>query len=57
MGMYLPPYANEIYSQELVMSLDIRAKKCANLWKQLNWLEEQCRGPYLASNRITHTDY
>ena len=38
------------------MKLETRAKKLAEIWKQLNWLEEQCKGPYLAGDRITHAD-
>merc|ERR1719198_743216 len=33
-----------------------RAAKLAELWKQLTWLNEHVKGPYLAGDRITHAD-
>lgn len=38
------------------MKSDTRAKKLAEIWKQLTWLESQVKGPYLAGDRITHAD-
>jgi len=37
--MYITPYATEFCSEERVMKLDVRAKKLAEIWKQLTWLE------------------
>lgn len=54
--MYLSPYVTEFCSAERVMKLDTRAKKLAEIWKQLTWLESQVKGPYLAGDRITHAD-
>lgn len=33
-----------------------RASKLAEIWKQLTWLEEQCRGDYLAGEHLSHAD-
>ena len=33
-----------------------RAAKLAEIWKQLTWLEEQCRGKYLAGDHLSHAD-
>jgi len=54
--MYLSPYVTKFCAAERVMDLDTRSKKLAEIWKQLNWLEDQCKGPYLAGDKITHAD-
>lgn len=39
-----------------VMGKDERAAKLKELWKQLSWLEENIKQPYMAGDRVTHAD-
>lgn len=55
-AMYLPPYETPHSGKERAMDRATRAAKLAELWKQLTWLNEHVKGPYLAGDRITHAD-
>ena len=67
-AMYLAPYATDHCAEErAIKSTEVRAKKIAEIWKQLNLLEDhlnatintsQRKGSsyYLAGNMLTHAD-
>jgi len=55
--MYLPPFETPFGSAERAMDRATRAAKLAEIWKQLNWLEEQCVGPYLTGSAVTLADF
>merc|ERR1712113_602237 len=54
--MYLAPYETKFCQASRCMNNEIRAKKLAEIWKQLNWLENKIKAPYMAGDRITHAD-
>lgn len=54
--MYLTPYPTDYCSKERTMSIEVRAAKVAEIYKQLSWLECQVQLPYLAGNRLSHAD-
>lgn len=54
--MYLAPHVTPHCSAERVMDAATRAAKLAEIWKQLNWLEDKIVGPFMAGERITHAD-
>eukprot|EP00929_Paragymnodinium_shiwhaense_P012367 TRINITY_DN11942_c0_g2_i1.p1 TRINITY_DN11942_c0_g2~~TRINITY_DN11942_c0_g2_i1.p1 ORF type:complete len:623 (+),score=119.13 TRINITY_DN11942_c0_g2_i1:62-1930(+) len=57
--MYLAPYETPHCRKGREMDRPTRASKLAELWKQLNWLEETARaqgGPFLAGERPTFAD-
>jgi len=55
-AMYLAPYETKWCRQERCMDKATRAKKLAEIWKQLSWLEENMVGPYLAGSYVTLAD-
>lgn len=55
-AMYLPPYQTPHTSQDRAMDRPTRAAKLAELWKQLNWLEQNIKEPYMGGERVTHAD-
>merc|ERR1712137_1166682 len=54
--MYLAPYPTPHCAPERCMDAQTRAAKCAELFKQLTWLEENIKGPWIAGERITIAD-
>jgi glutathione S-transferase len=54
--MYLAPYETKFCAASRCMSRDTRAKKLAELWKQLNWLEQHVKGPNLCGDELTAAD-
>lgn len=55
--MYLAPYETVHCPARRCMSNEIRAKKLAEIFKQLTWLEAQIKAPYMAGDRLTHADF
>ena len=39
------------------MDTQTRAAKIAEIWKQLNWLEQNIKGPFLAGNAVSLADF
>jgi len=56
-AMYLAPYETKWCAAFRVMDRPTRAAKLAEIWKQLKWLEGQCRGNFLAGAAVTHADF
>lgn len=54
--LYLDPYPTEFTPAARTMRVEIRAAKVAEIYKQLTWLEEQIRLPYMAGDSLTHAD-
>ena len=55
--MYLPSVPNAQISIDRCMDIKTRAAKLAELNKQLNWMEKECKfGPYLCGSQLTHAD-
>ena len=54
--MYLDPYPTPFTPAERTMTVKVRAAKLAEIFKQLSWLEEQIRLPYMAGDTVTHAD-
>jgi len=54
--MYLAPHETKFCSAARAMSTGRRAKKLAEIWKHLTWLEGRVIGPYLAGEQLTHAD-
>lgn len=55
-SMYLSPYETKWCRPERAMDRATRAAKLAEIWKQLQWLEENTKGPYLAGAELTMAD-
>jgi len=55
-AMYLSPYETKWCKAERCMNKATRAAKLAEIWKQLNWLEENVKGPYMAGEELTIAD-
>eukprot|EP00420_Gonyaulax_spinifera_P034744 CAMPEP_0197880678 /NCGR_PEP_ID=MMETSP1439-20131203/8398_1 /TAXON_ID=66791 /ORGANISM="Gonyaulax spinifera, Strain CCMP409" /LENGTH=344 /DNA_ID=CAMNT_0043500241 /DNA_START=33 /DNA_END=1067 /DNA_ORIENTATION=+ len=55
-SMYLAPYETKFCAASRCMDKPTRAAKLAEIWKQLTWLEEHCKGKYLAGDSITVAD-
>lgn len=55
-SMYLTPYETKWCSAVRAMDRPTRAAKLAEIWKQLTWLEEHVKGPYLAGAQLTIAD-
>lgn len=56
-SMYLSPYETKWCAESRCMNRPKRAAKLAEIWKQLNWLEDTCKGPYLAGSKVTNADF
>ena len=57
-AMYLAPYETPFCPPQRAMpDRATRAAKLAEIWKQLLWLEAQCRGPYLAGAAVSLADF
>eukprot|EP00793_Prasinoderma_coloniale_P004948 PRCOL_00000709-RA len=56
-AMYLAPYETPFCPPWRAMDRATRAAKLREIWKQLQWLEEQVRGPYLAGAALTLADF
>eukprot|EP00406_Dinophysis_acuminata_P000073 CAMPEP_0179212006 /NCGR_PEP_ID=MMETSP0797-20121207/828_1 /TAXON_ID=47934 /ORGANISM="Dinophysis acuminata, Strain DAEP01" /LENGTH=314 /DNA_ID=CAMNT_0020917495 /DNA_START=17 /DNA_END=957 /DNA_ORIENTATION=- len=54
--MYLGPHASSQTPAERAMDRPTRAAKVAEIWTQLNWLEQHVKSPYMAGERLTHAD-
>jgi glutathione S-transferase len=54
--MYLDPTPTDFTPARRTMDAATRAAKLAELYKQLCWLEQEARLPYLAGPRCTHAD-
>jgi len=54
--LYLDPYPTPFTPAVRTMAVKVRAARLAELYKQLAWLEEQIRLPYMAGKTITHAD-
>lgn len=54
--MYLDPYETPFTPAARTMTVVVRASKLAEICKQLTWLEEEIRLPYMAGDSITHAD-
>jgi glutathione S-transferase len=55
-SMYLPPFETPLYAAARTMDHKTRAAKLAEIWKQLTWMEENIKEPYMGGSRITHAD-
>jgi len=56
-AMYLSPYETKWCAKVRCMDKPTRAAKLAELWKQLTWLDENLKGPYLAGPSLTLADF
>jgi len=54
--MYLAPYETKFCAARRCMNRETRAKKLAELWKQLNWLEQTIKGPNMCGTEMTAAD-
>ncbi|CAB9526703.1 unknown protein (Partial), partial [Seminavis robusta] len=54
--MYLDPTPTPFTPARRTMDAATRAAKLAELYKQLCWLEEQAKLPFLAGHKCTHAD-
>lgn len=54
--MYLDPQPTPFTSAARTMTVAVRAAKVAEIYKQLSWLEQQVRLPYMAGSTMTHAD-
>jgi len=55
-AMYLSPYETKWCKKERCMDKATRAAKLAEIWKQLSWLEENLKGPYMVGEQLTIAD-
>lgn len=55
-SMYLAPYETQWCRPERAMDRPTRAAKLAEIWKQLTWLEEHVKGPYMAGEELSVAD-
>lgn len=55
-SMYLSPYETKWCAAVRCMDNATRAAKLAEIWKQMTWVENNIKGPYMAGSQITLAD-